>query len=178
MTTWAVIASGQSVTQADADRVRDLPCVAVSDGFKLVPWARALVACDSNWWRETPGAKQFPGERWCANGAPGVPRIYSPNPCICTQTNSGLLGLDYAVRKGATRVLLLGIDMHGTHFFGPHNSKRMRNTTPARFEFFREQFAAYVREMPTGVAVVNCSPISALTCFPKMTLDEALCATA
>lgn len=171
MTTWAVIASGQSVTQADAGRVRDLPCVAVSDGFKLAPWARALIACDGTWWRETKGAKEFAGEKWCANGAFGVLRYASPNPCIGTSTNSGLLGLDYAVRHGAARVLLLGIDMQGTHFFGKH--LRMANTTPARFEFFLAQFAAYAEEMGP-VEVINCSPISALKLWPHRSLDEVL----
>lgn len=174
MTGWAVIASGQSVTQADAERVRHLSCVAVSDGFKLAPWARALIACDGTWWRETKGAKDFAGEKWCANGAFGIPRYHSPNPHISTSTNSGLLGLDYAVQHGATRVLLLGIDMQGTHFFGPHDEKRMRNTSPERFKFFLTQFANYAAWMGNGVEVINCSPVSALELWPKRSLDAAL----
>jgi hypothetical protein len=87
-------------------------------------------------------------------------------------TNSGLLGLDYWVRRGAKRILLLGIDMQGTHFFGPH--KVLANTTPGRFAIFLQQFKVYAATMPADVEVINCSPISALDTFPKLSLDDAL----
>jgi hypothetical protein len=172
VTTWAVVASGESVTAAVAARVRHLPCVAVSDGFKLAPWARALVSSDSPWWRKTEGALKFAGDKWSMSGFEGTSRII-PHGCIGTHTNSGLVGVDRAVTYyGAKRVLLLGIDMVGTHFFGPHKS--LTNTTPERFEFFMAQFAAYAEEMRPGVEIINCSPISALEVFPKRALEDVL----
>jgi len=176
MTGWhVVIATGASLLpdpQAVADSVRHLPTVAVSDAYKLAPWAAALVACDGKWWAENPEALRFAGERWLANGsARGVEMIKRQGP-ICTQTNSGLLGLDYWIRRRARRVLLLGIDMRGSHYFGPH--ARLRNTTPARFEFFCAQFDAYARWIMPGVEVVNCSPDSALETFPKRALADVL----
>lgn len=172
--THVVLASGQSVSQAVADRVRHLPTVAVSDGFRLAPWAVALVAADRGWWMETKDAHTFPGERWCPDPHPQpyAQRIL-PLRGISTSTNSGLLGLDYWVRRGAKRILLLGIDMHGTHFFGKH--EKLQNTSPGRFDIFKWQFHVYAEErLPKDVEVINCSPISALDVFPKMSLDDAL----
>lgn len=173
--THVVIASGQSVSQAVADRVRHLPTVAVADAFRLAPWAVAIVATDRAWWLENPDAHKFPGELWstdpCRKGVPYA-RI-TPRPGIYSSTNSGMLGLDYWVRRGAKRILLLGIDMQGTHYFGPH--KKLQNTSPGRFQVFIGQFNKYAAEqIPDDVEVINCSPISALECFPKRSLDEAL----
>jgi hypothetical protein len=169
--TCVVLATGQSVNQAVADRVRHLPTVAVNDAFRLAPWAQALVACDANWWRKTPGALAFPGERWCASAIEGCARI-TARAGIGNGTNSGLLGLDYWVRRGAKRILLLGIDMQGTHYFGRH--EEFKNTEPGRFRIFLWQFQKYAETIPADVAVLNCSPISALDVFPKVALDEAL----
>lgn len=172
--TAVVLATGPSLLpepQAVADRVRHLPTVAVNDAFRLAPWATALVACDPNWWKHNPDAMQFAGEKWTAGNVPHVPRIYGSG--IYTNTNSGLLGLDYCVRRlEAKRVLLLGIDMAGTHYFGKHKDG-LANTEPSRFAFFMAQFSVYAEKLK-GVEVINCSPASALTVFPRMSLDEAL----
>lgn len=173
MTTWAVIATGESLKPdpaAVAARVRHLPCVAVSDAFRIAPWAKALVACDGKWWNSNPDARQFAGEKWSANGGVGgIGRMRAPG--IFTNTNSGLLGLRYAAAQGADRVLLIGIDMKGTHYFGPH--KNLPNTEPHRFAFFIEQFRDATKRIG-NCEVINCNPDSALDVFPKMTLDEAL----
>jgi hypothetical protein len=69
--------------------------------------------------------------------------------------------------------LLLGIDMRGDHYFGRYTNG-CANTVPFRFAFFINQFVDYAKRIPAGVEVVNCSLDSALECFPKMSLDEAL----
>jgi hypothetical protein len=74
------------------------------------------------------------------------------------------------VMLGATRVLLLGFDLGGTHFFGPH-PEGLKNTKLHRFEQFKRQFASY---RPKGVEIINCTPGSALTCYPTATLDACL----
>lgn len=173
MTTWAVVATGESLKPAPklvAAKVRHLPTVAVSDAYQIVPWAAAVVACDANWWRQHPAARASAAEKWCANGDfKDVPRMRRSG--IYTNTNSGLLGLYYAVGQGATRVLLLGIDMKGTHYFGQH--KNLPNTPPSRFQFFIEQFRDASKRIGS-TEVINCNPDSALDVFPRMTLEEAL----
>lgn len=174
-----MIATGESLKPdpgAIAARVRHLNCVAVNNAFLLAPWAKVLVSCDPDWWKAYPEAKAFPGEKWCGNEARGVRRI-PPAPGIFTNTNSGLLGLHVAVTRGARRVLLLGVDMKGSHYFGRYTNGRPNtedDKTIDRYALFLRQFADYAKRLPSGVVVINCSTESALTVFPKMTLDEAL----
>jgi len=170
--TWAVIATGASLKPAPelvVAKVRHLPCVAVNDAFRLAPWARALVAGDGEWWDCNRDAFAFAGDKWSANADRArVKRMRRPG--VFTNTNSGLLGLYYAVDHGAERVLLLGVDMHGTHYFGPHTTRP--NTTPQRFAVFLEQFRDAKRRIDCDV--INCNPDSALTLWPRMPLDDAL----
>lgn len=173
MTTWAVIATGESLKPAPelvVAKVKHLPCVAVCNAFAIAPWARDLVATDPDWWKVHPEAKAFAGEKWSCNEVSGVGRIRAPG--IFTNTNSGLLGLHQAVVRGATLILLLGVDMKGTHYFGRYTNGRP-NTEPERFAFFINQFSDYASRMG-GCEVINCNPDSALNVWPKMTLDEAL----
>lgn len=176
MTTWAVIATGESLKpdpEAAVARVRHLPCVAVNDAFRIAPWARALVFCDSSWLLKNPAARAFAGEKWCGNRTEGVARLPA-RPGIFTNTNSGLLALHFAVvERRATRVLLLGVDMKGSHYFGSH-PRGLTNTDPDAFAKFIRQFEDYAQRLPAGVEVINCNPESALEVFPKATLDEVL----
>lgn len=174
MNTWAVVATGESLKPEPAlvtAKIKHLPTVAVANAYVFAPWAKALVACDRTWWQKHPEALGFPGEKWCANGSTrGVLQMRGPG--IYTNTNSGLLGLMYAVGQGAKRVLLLGIDMKGTHYFGRYTNG-CENTAAGRFPFFIKQFEDFKQRIP-GVQVINCSLDSALDCFTKMSLDDAL----
>jgi hypothetical protein len=68
----------------------------------------------------------------------------------------------------ASRIVLLGFDMHGSHFFGAHPPE-LSTTTPRRFKDHLKQFEAW-----RGCPVVNCTPGSALTRFPMGKLHEVL----
>lgn len=169
---WAVLATGPSMSQAVADRVRDrCSVVAVSDSYRLAPWADALAATDAAWWRAHPKALQFEGRRFgILQSFQNVHGVESLN--IDTSTNSGLLAVMVAVKLGAKRVLLCGLDMHspGDHFFGKHPAP-LKPTRPERMEIFKRQFAAY---RPRGVEIINCTPGSALQCYPKADLEACL----
>lgn len=168
MTTFAVLATGPSLTPAQVAAVRGLPVVAVSDAFRLAPWALAMASQDRKWWQHNPDALQFAGRKFSTRKIEGVEQLLgSP---LRTSSNSGLLAVDVARFLGATRVLLLGVDLHGTHYFGPHPAG-LKNTTPDRFERMKRQFARY----PRGeLEIVNCTPGSALTCFPSAKLENFL----
>ena len=171
-----VLATGASLLPDPARvfaKVRHLPCAAVNDAYLLAPLAQALVANDVAWWRAHPEALAFPGEKWLGSGRThGVQRM-PPAPAIFTNTNSGLLALHYWVQRGADRIILLGVDMKGSHYFGAHKHG-LGNADAKRFALFLGQFADYAKRLPHGVRVINCSLGSALEVFPKMALDEAL----
>ncbi len=164
MTTFAILATGPSMSQAVADSARSLRRIAVSDAWRLAPDADALVSTDAAWWRANREAMDFAGRKFSVGHVTGVERVEG----MATSSNSGLLAMHVAVKLGATRILLLGFDMHGTHFFGPHMAPLV-NTTPDRFEIFKRAFKRWA-----GCPVVNCTPNSALECFPRGTIDQYL----
>lgn len=167
MTTVCVLATGPSLTPEDVARVRHLPCIAVSDAYRLAPWASALVSADKAWWRVH--APDFAGPCYALADVPGVEKITDLN----MGSNSGLLGCHVAAhRMGATRILLLGVDMHGSHFFGAH-APPLKNTSAERYVAMKKQFSEW-HYQHKRVKVWNCNPESGLDCFPKMTLEVAL----
>lgn len=168
MSLFAVLATGPSMSQDVADRVRYIArVVAVSDAYRLAPWAEAMVSADENWWRHHPAALQFRGRKLCTMKCAGTERLPRSHE-FPPGTSSGLLGMRVAQMLGATKILLLGFDMHGSHFFGPHGGT-MKNTSAERFEVFKAQFATW-----SGCPVVNCTPGSGLTCYPMGDLDAEL----
>src|SRR5690606_16196507 len=84
--------------------------------------------------------------------------------------NSGVLGLEVARSKGASRILLLGFDMHGTHFFGPYTNG-LSNTTDQRRRMHLAQYDRWAARN-RGIEVFNCTAGSALKCFPEARLDD------
>jgi hypothetical protein len=178
MKTCVILASGPSATPAIANYIRGkAKVIAVSDAWRLAPWADALVSQDFKWWKvHSQDVQAFRGQKFCGPAREmehGVHRV-DAGGVITTGTNSSLLACHVAVTFfGAEKVLLCGVDMHaekGDHFFGSHPAP-LKNTTPVRFEIMLDQFA---RWKPRGVKVLNCTPGSRLTCYPMHDLCDAL----
>lgn len=170
MTCWVLLAPGPSASQEMADRVRGLPLGAVGNAYELAPWADFIAASDGAWWRSHPAARELPGRKFCMGTAAEIERVRIDQ--LGSVVNSGVLALECAVRAGATRILLLGFDMRGSHFFGAYTNG-LRNTQPHQRAQHVRQYEAWAR-MRRAVAVINCTPGSALTCFPKAELDACL----
>ncbi len=96
---------------------------------------------------------------------------------LVTGWNSGFQALNLAILAGASRVLLLGFDAcHAadgrSHWHGGHPRPSSGDYGP----FLRAFSAAEGAIAEAGVEVINCSPISRINSFPRMTLGEALAA--
>lgn len=182
--TIAVLATGPSMSQEVADKVlaAEVPAIAVNDAFRLAPWAAILFSSDLEWWRvKWDQVKDFRGVRVCSQpGRPmaGVERIrisadwgFDPDPsAVRFGGNSGYQAVHIGIHTGASRILLCGFDMHGTHFFGKH-PEPLRNPHEHRFASWIKRF----RDLRNcGAEIVNCTPGSRLDAFPRMELDEAL----
>lgn len=181
--TAVVLASGPSLTAADCELVRDqftLRVIAVNATFRMAPWADVVYVGDfaavrqynreveamttSQHWTCCSMSKQQFG--W--NLAPGLSR----------GGNSGHQALHLAAKFGAKRILLLGFDMQ----LGPEGQRHHHAEHPAPLQQ-RSLFDEWIRKMAVlakeleakGVSVVNCSRVTALTCFPCQTLEDALC---
>jgi hypothetical protein len=171
MTTWALLAPGPSASADDAARVAaaGIPIGAIGNAFQLVESPAFIAATDSAWWRKYPEALTLPGAKYTMHQVKGVERVKVAG---YVSVNSGVLGLEVARSKGASRILLLGFDMHGTHFFGPYTNG-LSNTTDQRRRMHLAQYARWSKRNQ-GIQVINCTPGSALQCFPVARLDEYL----
>lgn len=165
MQTWCVMASGPSLNDEDVayiklvrEQGRLAGVAAVSNvGLDKAPWADILVSYDSAWWREHPQAADHQGVKYANNRMNKVCAFQSSLHNGC---NSGLFAMEIVrdIYK-AERIILLGFDMHGTHYFGPHG-ERLKNTTTTRFKHHIRQFNGW-----SGPEVINCTIGSALTRF-------------
>lgn len=171
--TWVVIASGQSLTEEDVEYVHEAhnrgncSVAAVSNvGIDLAPWADILVSHDSAWWKVNRQAKGFKGRKFSRQGVPGCEVFI---PMISQACNSGLMAMDICHRKfGAEKIIILGMDMKGTHYFGPHPDCLI-NTTEKRFEYHIQQFNIW-----NGCEVLNATRDTALEKFPLVNLRDVL----
>lgn len=168
MSTWAILGTGQSLKVEDIEYLRGkCSVIAVSDSYKLAPWADVLVSHDSKWWRHHPQAFEFAGQKYCRHAGVRAAAQFKVKD-MGNGCNSGFMAMCVAKHLGATRILLLGIDMYGTHFFGPH-PEGLNNTNASRFKIHIEQFSRF-----SGAEVVNCNPNSALKRFPFANLREVI----
>lgn len=92
--------------------------------------------------------------------------------------NSGFQALNLALQFGASRIILIGFDMNdraGKHWYGRNQWPNANNPNDSNFQRW---IAAFTKAAPVlaglGVQVFNCSPNSALRCFPLVDLEQAL----
>lgn len=196
-----VAATGPSLTQDVADLCRGIPVIAVNDAWRLLPFADVLYAADADWWDHHRGCPEFAGERWSSHdllsnrkfdqaarydihlvrGAQGEGFSTDPRR-IHYGRNSGFQAVNLAILFGAKRILLVGFDMWATggkrHFFGDHpdrlHNEKSADELTRYFGGFLREFDGAARTMPPGVTIINCTPGSALRCFPSRDLATEL----
>lgn len=167
MSLWVVIATGQSLKREDVEYVRGKANIAaVNNAYQLAPWADILVSHDRAWWAHHKDAMEFAGRKFC-RFQHGHCEKYTPEylPLGC---NSGLMAMFIAKELGASKILMLGFDMHGTHYFGPH-PQGLKNPVEHSFVRHMRQFTRF-----DGPEVINCTPDSALKMYPHIPLREVL----
>lgn len=179
------LGTGPSLTQDDVDYVRGKATViAINDAFRLAPWAEVMYACDAKfwYWHWHKGAREFAGLKFALDAGarryPGVTvlrktgetGLESDPSGVRAGRNSGYQAIGVAVHMGASKVVLLGYDMHGDHYFGQHP-----DSSKPPFVVCLQRFATLVEPLKAaGVSIVNCTPKTALTCFPCAPLRETL----
>lgn len=174
-----------------------MPAIVVNDAWRRLPWADCLYAADAKWWRHHGGCPEFRGEKWSTHSLPEnrkteEARLYglrllkgaagegfATDPGVLHYgSNGGFQAINLALHfigwQGA--VILVGFDMRVVdgrrHFFGDHPPALYRpNTDYGRW--FR-QFQTAADALPPAVKVINCTPGSALPCFPIVPLEEAV----
>ena len=152
-------------------------------------WADVLYACDGPWWDVyfDEVRKTFDGELWTqdeiaankyglyfirSESAPGLGKY----DVIHTGENSGYQMVNLAYLFGAKKIILLGFDMQRTggksHCHGDHPAGLNRSSPLEKFaKNFNSLAADFENE---GVEIINATRETALTCFPKIKLEEIL----
>jgi hypothetical protein len=190
--TAVILASGESAGGLDLTPLTGWPVLAVSDGYRLWRDCAAVYAADWRWWNYHQKAvteAHGKADRWSqdrkACGDFDLRWVQSvERPGLSRRRgivhrgkvgNSGGQAIGLAFTEyGARRFVLIGFDFCGSHFFGDH-PKEMRITSPW------DQMAACMSDLAEALAlercqVINCSPVSRLTYWPKKTIAEALAA--
>lgn len=154
-----------------------------------------LYSCDAKWWDVHADCDGFAGEKWSSHGGVdsngkietaekhGLNLVggadaegFSLDPSVIHfGSNSGFQAINLAILFGAKRILLVGFDMTAgngkAHFFGDHPPGLIQNRN---YERFIPAFNAAAKRLPRGVEIINCTPNSALRCFPMADLIDAL----
>lgn len=203
MKTAVILATGPSLRLADCRYARahaDI-VIAVNDAWRLCPEADILYAADCKWWahhgemvnRLFPGRKEtlaLPiengrpagklaaekfGAKWLWS-MPGAGISIDP-AFVYDGGNSTYQAMQRAIHEGASRIVFLGLDMQKSgdgkrHFFGSHPPAMDLDSPYGTFIKNFEQGAKIVGAM--GIDVINASRETALECFPRMGLEEAL----
>ena len=196
MSDWVIMASGPSLCAEDVKVVRGWhrngggTAVVINTTFRMAPWADILYACDGGWWRVygAEAEEKHKGRKYCYSetgrkygaqsvrlqvGHGGLSRIPGT---INSGGNSGHQAIHLARDQGAKRIMLLGFDMahtHGqAHWHGNHppslgNASNIKNWIPHMNKLAQDLAAE-------GVEVINCSRHTALECFKRMPIDDAL----
>lgn len=145
-----------------ADQVRDYPChkwTTRPESARNYPWVRYIQ------------------ERW-------IPGLSTDTSFIAAHHGSGPQILNMALHYGCKTMLLVGWDMAHRpglkrHFFGDGEyPEPMRHFTKGLGP--NGELLGLIREMETikpeeyGVSIINCTPGSAMTCFPMGNLEDYL----
>lgn len=147
--------------------------ITVNTSYQIAPWADAIFAIDNEWWKKYIGdvIYQFSGRRFSSNNCAQVQKIK-----IETYGNSGAAAISLAAKIKAKKIVLLGYDCkysetgkrhwHGDHPAGLGNARNISN--------WFERFNQLAKDFP-NTEIINASRDTALECFKRQLLDEALC---
>lgn len=169
------IASGPSLTAADCALVAaaGMPTVAVNSSWQRARFADVIYAADPAWWDHNKHLIDVPADLWSSYQSADTKYGINKHPVPPGPHNSGQRAIQFAIERGAARVLLLGYDCSiaaGTHWHGDH--EKTKNPDAARCAIWLSQFAMIERKQ---AEIINCSRETALACFPRMPLEQALC---
>lgn len=181
--TCVAIASGPSLTAEDCELVRAAghPVIVTNTTFRLCPWADAMFAFDTKWWKaygeelaEVFAGRKFGGTQISANY--GAESMWGVD-WFRGYRNSGCCAISLAIGAGASRIIMLGYDAKRSrkgksHWHGDHPAGLENVGTVADWPRLFGVLAKHARR--AEVEVLNASRETALTCFRRAELEIAL----
>lgn len=179
------LASGPSLTHDDVelakiwrDEVPDGFVIVANTTFRIAPWADALFAMDSRWWKThyAEVCEAFEGERFTTASLDKSFAVTRLAGSFHHYRNSGAGCIALAAMKGAERIVMLGYDCmkdgDKSHWHGSHPAGMSDARTVAIWPALFDRLAKDMRRK--GVEVVNASRRTALKCFNRVDLTDAI----
>ena len=184
------IATGPSLTREQVEKVKrsSVRSIGINDVGLTEDWLDIWYAADWPFWKHYEArAQASQALKVCADVMSRGSRLvdlflstanderasrFEPGFAV-SGNHSGFQALQMAISFGASKVVLLGYDCKArgtsTNYFGrkPNTLHRASN-----YESWREHYDRLL--VPVGVEVLNATPGSAITAFPRVSLDEAL----
>lgn len=188
-----VIAGGPSVAELDLETIRGRKVIAVNSSYERAPFAQFIFFGDGRWHEDhKDNLESFAGRLVTVSNMPTDPRIlklkrFKPsgglgfaesNDTLASQRTSLQGAMNLAAHLGAKRIVLLGADMARAANGRSHHHKPHRWTNRPGNVTWDEQLP-HLKWIVTplarrGIEVVNCSLVSRITWWPKMSLSEFL----
>jgi hypothetical protein len=149
-----------------------------------------LYASDFAWWREHNGCPEFAGTKVTSAAAVrtepwGVRYIQRMGNALVPERrdqigagrHSGFAALNLTVHTRPRKILMVGFDLtlaNGTHWHGDHGG-RLHNPRESNLPLWRQSVDDAAKIIARlGIVAINCSPVSTLKNYPKMSFEEAL----
>jgi hypothetical protein len=186
------LGSGPSLTREDVASCRGRArVIAIKDSVTLAPWADVLYGCgrdSGGWWAKNgPRLADFAGLRFTLDPKAaawatvlretGMTGLETDPSGLRTGKNSGFQAINLAVHLGARRIVLLGYDLQRTggreRWFGSHpwQTRSWSELGLAMIPLFETLVSPLAA---LGITIINASRETALACFPRQPLAEAL----
>jgi len=168
------VASGPSLTVADCALIErsGLKTIAVNTSWERARFADYIYAGDLSWWERNYHKIDIDAIKvTCAQRAAGRYRLLYHRRHGAY--NSGMRAIQFAIKLGAKKIILLGYDCsveNGTHWHDDHEHK---NPTASKTRIWLGQFRQVADEAKkANVEIINCSRHTALKCFPQGELHD------
>ena len=187
---WFCLASGPSLTQTDCDLVGelhlardDIGVIATNNTWLRATWADVLFAGDQCWWNHyAKDARAFGGVKlsWASTlhsiKVPHENGMGLGRKRCRSGGNSGFKSVNIAYLLGAKLIILLGYDMQKTggvmHWHPDHGGTLKNNGNLSKWV---RNFGHLARDLEREkVRVINATRETALTCFERMTIEQAI----
>lgn len=188
-----ILGGGPSLHDVDLSKIKHEKCIGVNEAYTFGDWVDfTFIGNNKYYTRHRNELKNYSGQIVCAGGKsyndPNVLTVYKSNK-VCTMdrgrigmaNNSGIGAINLAMQLGAKEIVLLGFDMGLKNGVNWHKNNvtiniQKKQITEGYYESVRKVMCNRVVDIVyrAGISVYNCTPETALDCFPVMSLNEYL----
>jgi len=167
-----IVGSGPSAATLPLAQARgSARFIAVNESWKLAPWADILFATDGKWWTDNKGVPDFAGVKMTSS--PYAREKFGIKLFASHGSTSGWRAINLAEMLHANPIVLVGFEHHarnGAHWHEPHTERNPGKPEMNMWLIEAQRLGPKFAER--GTRVINCTPGSALKCFPIIPFAE------